>query len=335
MAVEPIPWLKIFLVLLLLLAAGSVLLITGMPLASYEGPLQPLSAGEIESRDHLIGHVRMLAGTIGERNIWLAGSLERAARYIEDSFSGLGYRVERQSYEVRRVTVSNLEVAIKGAVRPDEIIVIGAHYDSVLSSPGANDNASGVAALLEFARLLKDAKPARTVRLVAFVNEESPFYLSAEMGSRRYAARCRQRQEKITAMLSLETIGWYSEAPHSQSYPPPFSFFYPDTANFIVFVGNLGSRVLVRRAIAAFRRHARFPSEGTAAPGWLTGIAWSDHSSFWKEGYRAIMITDTALFRYPAYHRPEDTPEKLDYQRMARVVAGLVRVVEDLADGGD
>ena len=308
------------------------MLITRMPLASFDGPLSPLTAEEKEIRDRLHHHVRMLAETIGERNIWHPDSMVRAARFIEEAFTGLGYRPERQNYEARQVAVSNLAVEIKGFSQPEEIIVIGAHYDTVLSSPGANDNASGVAALLELARLLKEAKPARTVRLVAFANEEAPFFLSGERGSRRYAARCRQRQEQIMAMLSLETIGWYSDASHSQSYPPPFSFFYPDTANFIGFVGNLGSRALVRRAIAAFRRHAKFPSEGTAAPGWLTGIGWSDHSSFWKEGYPAIMITDTALFRYPAYHGQNDTPEKLDYGRMARVVTGLVRVVEDLAD---
>lgn len=334
MPVAPRSLMSLGVVLLLLLMAvgGLALLITRMPLASYKGPLPPLTAEEGEISDHLYRHVRMLADSIGERHIWLNGSLARTGQYIEDTFSELGYRVERQSFEARQVTVSNFEVELQGRKKPDEFLVVGAHYDTVVSCPGANDNGSGVAALLELARLLRDSRPDRTIRFVAFVNEESPFFLSGEMGSRRYAARCRQRQEKIVAMLSLETIGYYSEKSHSQSYPFPFfSLFYPDKANFIGFVGNLGSRRLVRQAIAAFRRHTEFPSEGTAAPGWLTGIGWSDHSSFWREGYQAIMITDTALFRYAPYHRQDDTVEKLDYERMARVVGGLVKVVGQLA----
>lgn len=307
------------------------MLVTKMPLASYHGPLPPLTAQERGVREHLVSHVRMLAGTIGERNVWRSGSLEKTARYIEDTFTALGYGVARQSYASRKTTVRNLAVELKGSREPGKIIVVGAHYDSVAGCPGANDNASGVAALLELARLLRDAKPARTIRFVAFVNEEAPFFLHGEMGSGRYAALCKQRGENIVAMFSLETIGFYSDQPHSQRYPFPFSFFYPDTGNFIAFVGNLGSRGLVRQAIAAFRRHTKFPSEGTAAPGGLTGIGWSDHASFWREGYQAVMITDTALFRYVAYHRPDDTPEKLDYGRLARVVRGLAEVIRELA----
>ena len=152
------------------------------------------------------------------------------------------------------------------------------------------------------------------------------------MGSRVYASRARQQQENIVGMLSLETLGYYSEAPDSQEYPFPFSFFYPDTANFIGFVGNIGSRRLVRSCLAAFRRTTLFPSEGTAAPGWITGIGWSDHWSFWREGYKAIMITDTAFFRYEHYHTLQDTPEKIDYDRLARVTKGLAEVVTDLAN---
>jgi Zn-dependent M28 family amino/carboxypeptidase len=151
------------------------------------------------------------------------------------------------------------------------------------------------------------------------------------MGSKVYATRARKRKENIIAMLSLETMGYYSEAPGSQQYPFPFSLFYPHTANFIGFVGNLRSRQLVRQSLDAFRRHTKFPSEGTAAPGWITGIGWSDHLSFWREGYKAIMVTDTALFRYQHYHTRQDTPEKIDYNRLARVTNGLADVVAELA----
>jgi hypothetical protein len=152
------------------------------------------------------------------------------------------------------------------------------------------------------------------------------------MGSRIYASRLRQQHEDIVGMLSLETMGFYSEAPHSQEYPFPFSFLYPDSANFIGFVANLRSRHLMRLSLAAFRRTTRFPSEGTAAPGWITGIGWSDHWSFWREGYRAIMVTDTAFFRYEHYHTRQDTPEKIDYDRLARVTNGLAEVVRELAN---
>jgi Iap family predicted aminopeptidase len=209
-------------------------------------------------------------------------------------------------------------------------MVIGAHYDSPTDSPGANDNASGVAALLELARQFKTARPVRTVRFVAFVNEEPPFFQTDLMGSRVYAANARKRGEKIVAMLALETIGYYSDQAGSQHYPPPFNLFYPDTGNFIAFVGNIASRSLVHSSIKIFRESTRFPSEGLAAPGFIPGIGWSDQWAFWQEGYPGIMITDTAPFRYPQYHQREDTPDKLEYEQMARVVAGIGRVVEEL-----
>jgi hypothetical protein len=155
------------------------------------------------------------------------------------------------------------------------------------------------------------------------------------MGSVRYARRCRQRDEQIVAMLSLETIGYYSDAPGSQQYPFPFGLLYPSEGNFIGFVGNVSSGDLVRTAIGAFRQHARFPSEGAAVPASIQGVGWSDHWSFWQVGYPGIMVTDTAPFRYPHYHRREDTPDKVDYARMARVVAGLEHVVTAFSDVTD
>jgi Zn-dependent M28 family amino/carboxypeptidase len=152
------------------------------------------------------------------------------------------------------------------------------------------------------------------------------------MGSRVHAANARKRGEKIVAVLALETIGCYSDQPGSQQYPPPFSYFYPDRGNFIAFVGNLGSRSLLRDSIRIFRETTPFPSDGVAAPEFIKGIGWSDHWAFWQEGYPGIMITDTAPFRYPHYHEATDTPDKLDYERMARVVSGVVRVVGGLVE---
>jgi hypothetical protein len=302
-----------------------------MPGKSYSGRFLPLSEREREISSNLHKHVYKLAGEIGERNIWLPSKLNAAAAYIEGTWREQDYTVRHQEYDARGVKSVNLEIEIPGTSRTDEIILIGAHYDSVLGCPGANDNATGVAALLEISRLLGTRKLARTVRLVAFTNEEPPFFLRRDMGSKVYASLARKRKDNIVAMLSLETMGYYSEAPHSQQYPFPFSFFYPHTANFIGFVGNLRSLHLVRQSLEAFRRHTQFPSEGTAAPGWITGIGWSDHWSFWRAGYRAIMVTDTALFRYEHYHTPEDTPEKIDYNRLARVTNGLAHVVTELA----
>jgi hypothetical protein len=170
---------------------------------------------------------------------------------------------------------------------------------------------------------------------VAFVNEEPPYFTTSQMGSFVYAKECRKRKDKITAMLSLETIGFYSDQDGSQSYPPPLSLFYPSKGNFIGFVGNLSSRRLVRRVVGSFREHAKFPSEGAALPGWVPGVFWSDHWSFWKHGYHALMVTDTAPFRYVHYHTPEDTIDKIDFERLARVVAGLEKVVADLTSTSD
>ena len=298
---------------------------------SFNGHFLPLSEDEKEISDGLRRHVYLLAGEIGERNFRLPAKLAEAAAYIEKTWRDQDYRVRRQEYDARGVPSVNLEIEIPGTSKPEEIILIGAHYDSVIGCPGANDNGSGVAALLEIGRLLSGSRHARTIRLVAFTNEEPPFFLRRDMGSKVYASRARQQKDNIVAMLSLETMGYYTEMPHSQEYPFPFSFFYPHTANFLGFVGNLRSRRLVRKSLEAFRRHTKFPSEGTAAPGWITGIGWSDHWSFWQQGYRAIMVTDTAFFRYAPYHTPDDTPEKVDYDRLARVTKGLSQVVIELA----
>jgi Zn-dependent M28 family amino/carboxypeptidase len=305
-----------------------------MPGKTHTGPLPPLTGEEALIRDRLSGHVWTLAGSIGERNLWHFDALGDAADYIEKTFAELGFRPEDEPFESRGQTVRNIVAERLGHSSPQEIVLVGAHYDSVLGSPGANDNGSGVAALLELARLLAGQELARTVRFVAFVNEEPPFSYTAEMGSLVHARAARARDDDIRAMLSLETIGHYSDEPGSQQYPFPLRWFYPRTANFVGFVGNLGSRRLVRDALSAFRRHASFPAEGAAVPERVPGVGWSDHWSFWQAGYRAIMVTDTAFYRYAHYHTEGDTPEKVDYERTARVVAGLAGVIAELASVG-
>ena len=323
-------WIYLTLVLLL---GGVIFYMTDMPGESHSGALSPLGADEISLRNRLEQHVSVLAGAIGERNVWHHDALEKAAGYIEETLQDMGYPVVAQAYTAGGKIVRNLEVEITGTLWPDEVVLIGAHYDTVQGSPGANDNASGVAALLEIARRLAGKRPARTLRFVAFVNEEPPLFYSQEMGSRVYARRARERGDNIVAMLALETIGYYDNAEGSQHYPLPlYSLFYPNTGDYIAFIGNLSSRVLVQQSLDSFRRHTAFPSEGIAAPGWMGGIHWSDHWSFWQEGYPALMVTDTALFRYPHYHAGSDTPDKIDYPRLTRIVAGLARVTADLAN---
>ena len=305
-----------------------------MPGQSYSGAPRPLTDAELRLAKQLRRHVQMLAERLGERNLWHPQQLEAAGRYIEAQLKRWAPAVTRHPYPVEDITVYNIEAVWVGTDRPAEIIVVGAHYDSVVGSPGANDNGSGVAALLEIAALISARRLPRTIRLVAFVNEEPPFFMTPLMGSRVYARRARRAGDHIVAMFSLETIGCYDDRPGSQRYPLPFSAFYPDTGNFIGFVSNLASRRLLRRALSSFRSHTRFPSEGVAAPSWLTGIGWSDHWSFWQERYPAVMITDTALYRCAAYHSLSDTAEKIDYTNLARVVAGIERVVADLAENG-
>jgi hypothetical protein len=290
----------------------------------------PLASEEVDLRDELKANVQWLAGEIGERNMWRYPQLTAAADFIENSFSDAGFHPRRDNYELHGQACYNIEAQIPGT-RPD-VVLIGAHYDSVFGSPGANDNGSGVAALLALARRFAGKSPEHTLCFVAFVNEEPPFFLSDEMGSFVYASRCKARGDQISAMISLETIGYFSDAPNSQTYPAPgLGMFYPKVGNFIGFVANVPSRALLRRVIALFRRYAKIPSEGAALPGFIPGVSWSDQWSFWRHGYPGIMITDTAPFRYPHYHSSTDTPDKLDYDRFALVVSGMEKVIEELA----
>jgi hypothetical protein len=289
-----------------------------------------LNDAEVALRAELFADVHALAGDIGERNLNRYPQLVAATDLIEASLARAGLTPQRDSYDLRGRACHNIEVEIRGT-RP-EILVVGAHYDSVFGSPGANDNASGVAGLLALARRFAGKPCGQTLRFVAFVNEEPPYFQTEEMGSLVYARRCKARGDKISAMISLETIGYFSDEPRSQKYPSPgLGFFYPTKGNFIGFVGNLPSRALVRRAVGLFREQKKIPSEGAALPSFVPGVGWSDQWSFWQCGYPAIMVTDTAPFRYPHYHSSTDTPDKLDYDRFALVVSGMEGVIAELA----
>jgi hypothetical protein len=281
----------------------------------------------------LTAWVQTLAGDIGERNVFRPRALQDAADFITREWRAQGYDVTPQVYEVGGLGCANLEVTRRGTRRPEAIVLIGAHYDSVMGSPGADDNASGVAALLALSQRLAEAQPRLTVRFVAFVNEEPPFFQSDDMGSAVYARRARERGDDIRLMLSLETIGYHTDAPGSQHHPPFLGLCYPDRGNFIAFVSNLGSRRLLRRTVALFRAHSTFAVERLAAPALIPGVSWSDHQSFWQQRYPALMVTDTAFYRYPHYHAPDDTPHKLNYDALARIVDGLAGTLTALAAG--
>jgi hypothetical protein len=303
-----------------------------MPGESYRGQLPPLARKEMALKDALQRDVEKLALEIGERNYLHYKGLIAAADFLTTSLVQAGYQVQQQEYAIANQTYYNLEVEIKGSDRADEIVIIGGHYDSVSGSPGANDNATGAAATLELARLFAGKKPKRTLRFVEFVNEEPPFFFSEDMGSLVYAKRCKQRSENVVAMLSLETMGYYSDKIGSQQYPlPQLSSLYPLQGNFIAFIGNVASGSLVRDVVASFRRHTQFPSEGTALPSDISGVGWSDQWSFWQQGYPGVMVTDTAPFRYPYYHTAGDTPDKVNYDHLARVVGGLELTIADLS----
>lgn len=303
-----------------------------MPGESFQGALPELTGQEAAIRDQLKKDLERLSGEIGERNTRRPREYALAAQWIEQTMTAADYQVARQTFQVKGRTCVNLEAEIVGAKQRDEIIVLGAHYDSLPGTAGANDNGTGVVALLALARRLSGQRPARTLRFVFFANEEPPHFQTSAMGSLVYARRCQKRNDKIVGMLSLETIGYYSDEKGSQNYPPPFSYFYPSTGDFIAFVGNARSADLVTRCVGAFRDNVKFPSEGAAVPGGIQGVGWSDHWSFWQAGYPGLMVTDTAPFRYPHYHRASDTPDKVDYGRMARVVTGLEGVVRALAN---
>jgi hypothetical protein len=253
---------------ILVLASGLAWLLrmTQMPLRSYRGTLPALSHEQAELAERLSADVKYLSVTVGERNLQRVGSLKATVEYLADNLRRAGYVVSERNYSTDGQVVTNVEVTLPGTDRASGTVVVGAHYDSVAGTVGANDNATGVAGVLELARLLQGSNPRRTIRFVLFVNEEPPYFQTENMGSLVYARRLHQEGVPVAAMISLETIGFYSDTPGSQKYPPVLGAFYPNRGDFIGFVGDSESRELVRRCVRKFREAASFPSEGVAAP---------------------------------------------------------------------
>lgn len=283
---------------------------------------------KISIQDNLKKTVNMLAGEIGSRGYLQTEALKKSADYIKSELDSYGYNVSVQSYDAKEGTFENIYVEKKGEKTPDKILVIGAHYDTVMGTPGADDNASGVAALLELARLLADEPLDMTLHFVAFTLEEPPFFRSRKQGSHVYAESLHQKNLDIEGMICLESIGYFTGEPGSQMFPLSFfRFMYPDTANFIAFVSDFRSKGFLNRAMEGFKKGTGFPVESISAFSIIPGIDFSDHRSFWKFGYDAFMVTDTAFYRNPNYHEAGDVPGTLDYERMTEVVVGLEKAI--------
>lgn len=279
----------------------------------------------------------MLAGVIGPRPPTKPAALHAAAAYIERELTVLGDIAVRESYEANGIPVWNLIVERRGNTRQDEIVIVAAHYDSLLQTPGADDNASAVAMLIEVARALAGRPFRRTVRFIALTCEEPPYFHLNSMGSQHHARGCRQRGEHIHAMLALEMVGYYRDEPGSQSLPPgipkALRWLFPKRANFLAAVANPRSAGLLWPFRRGFKRGSRLPLFTVALPESIQEIRRSDNSSFWDLGYRALMITDTSFLRNPNYHQPTDTPDTLDYDRLAEATRGVIEAVARLAKG--
>ncbi|HEY7670298.1 MAG TPA: M28 family peptidase [Hyphomicrobium sp.] len=313
------------------LAAAAAWYMLALPGESYSGPAPRTTLTEVQLAWRLQRHIAAIATR--PHNVAHYDELEKAASYIEAELASLGYEAQRQVFETDGRSVRNIEAVLPAASADgaNSSLIVGAHYDSFGNAPGANDNGTGAAAVLELARLLKDAvSDDTTLRFVLFVNEEPPYDRTADMGSWRYAQSLKERGERISGMLSLETIGCFFDKPGTQKYPAPFGLVFPSTANFVAFVALPGSRSFLHEVVARFRRFTQFPTIGGTGPDQIPGLGWSDHWSFSQFGFPGVMVTDTALFRYAHYHKPTDTPDKVDYNKLARITLGLEQTIRDL-----
>ena len=320
--------LRIYGVLVALLVAALYFHFAGMPRRRVDLPLDVDPARVVR----LTTHVRTLAETIGARSASRAPQgLERAAVYVSDVLQRFGYTVREQRYECADGPVRNVWVELPGRDPHAGIVLFGAHYDGVRRTAAVDDNASGTALLLELAADLVGREFERTVHLVAFTNEEPPYFKSEDMGSLVYAKRLQSRSIRVHRMVSLESLGYFSAASGSQRYPPGLSLLYPSEGNFVAVVGGLAERATVIEFAELLLEHSNLRVESASLPGLLPGVDWSDHWSFWQTGAPAIMLTDTAVFRNPSYHQPGEVVDSLDFDRMADLSRALTPIVARLA----
>jgi hypothetical protein len=303
--------------------------LNGVTAAGTETGKATGAATGTSTAEELRRSVTMLASTIGPRSTEAPRGLEEAATWLATELRRCGYEVQEERFLAGSPPqeVRNLSATRTGADPALPMLVVGAHYDAVSTMPGADDNASGTAAALLLARRFSIRAPKRTVRFVFFTNEEPPHFQTDTMGSRIAADRARLRGDKIAVMLSLETLGFYSDAEGSQSVPGALALLYPSRGNFVAFVGSLAARSEVRDLVGRFRETGRLPAEGAALPTMIPGVMYSDHESYERAGYPAVMVTDTAFDRNKNYHEKTDLPATLDYPRFASAVEGLDEVL--------
>jgi len=296
-----------------------------------EAPLEMGMKEELKGMENeLRAIVSFFADSLGPRNPVHYASLTAAKNWIINRWESIGYEVNEQTFLVEGKECSNLEIVLPGSQRSSEIVILSAQYDTWPDSPGANNNASGMAVLLKLSEMLKNYQPDRTLRLVAFTTQEPPYDNTESMGSLRYAQRSKELGEDIRVILSMDAIGIYRHEPGTQKLPFPFSLFYPDRGDFLGFIANLKTRPYVVEATRGFRKGSSFPIRGGGVPSWVKGAAWSDHGSFWKFGYAGMQITDTGAYRSLSHTTSEDTIDKIDFVALARITIGMYASIIEL-----
>ena len=306
----------LFVAALALLASGLASCVAQPGVRAIASPDVAIDAAALER------HVRMLASTLHPRSFEHAQNLDAAADYVLGEFRAIGASTDVQAYEVDGRTYRNVIARFGPATGP--LLVIGAHYDSCGDTPGADDNASGVAGLIELARALVATPPTQPVELVAYTLEEPPFFRTESMGSFQHARGLSRQGRDVRLMLSLEMIGFFRDTPRSQHYPiGALKVLYPDEGNFIALVGEYRDFGAMRRVKGLFKGASDLRATSINAPALVQGVDFSDHASYWRFGMPAIMVTDTAFLRNPNYHGAGDTADTLDYARMAKVVRGV------------
>jgi Zn-dependent M28 family amino/carboxypeptidase len=291
-----------------------------------------------ETVGRLREHVHQLTVAIGERSVRLPENLEKTAAYIESLYRDINLPVQRETYRYRDFTVANIIATLDFSNNPARHYLLGSHYDSVWGTVGADDNASAVAVQLETARQLRARLGKKLldlrVKFVSFALEEPPAFGTRHMGSKVHAKNAKKNNERIDGMLCLEMVGYTCHQEGCQSYPFPLMFMdYPKQGNFIGIVGNLKSKWLTGSLFKAFQKNRELPVIKLTVPfgGWIMpSVRLSDHSPFWDQGYRAVMITDSAFYRNPHYHMDTDTMDKLDFEFMAELVESLVMFFDEV-----
>lgn len=324
-------------IILLSLTLGVLWFSISRPLISPPVRVTPRHDEARANAENLRADTHKLSTTFFPRDYRHPENLDQAAEWIAEEFKKSGQKVWMQEFQVGGKRYSNVIAESKAPGNlPRDSVVIGAHYDACGEYPAADDNASGVAGLLELSRLLSRIPLTSDITLVAYTLEEPPFFRTENMGSAVHAHSLVERGDRIRLMISLEMIGFFSDEVRSQTYPHPLlELFYPSIGNFIAVVGPMTRSQATRDIKAAILQATNLPAFSMNAPAWVPGIDFSDHLNYWNAGFDAVMVTDTSFFRNHAYHTPHDTYERLDYGRMSEVVTGVFSYLKNLGSSGD